>query len=56
MRKQAYIFPLIGWRKVEHLKANIEALSVVLDAEDLRDIEKAGDWSPGFTYDVLAFG
>lgn len=56
MRKQAYIFLLIDWRKVKYLKTNIEALSVVLDEEDLRDIEKAGDWPWGFTYDVLAFG
>jgi aryl-alcohol dehydrogenase-like predicted oxidoreductase len=40
MRKQANIFPLIDRRKVEHLKANIEALSVVLDEEDLRDIRR----------------
>jgi aryl-alcohol dehydrogenase-like predicted oxidoreductase len=47
MRKQAYIFLLIDWRKVEYLKANIEALSVVLDEEDLRDFEKASDWPSG---------
>lgn len=40
MRRQANIFPLIDRRKVEHLKANIEALSVVLDEEDLRDIRR----------------
>ena len=34
MRKQAYIFLLIDWRKAKYLKANIEALSVVLDEED----------------------
>ncbi|PMD50590.1 Aldo/keto reductase [Hyaloscypha bicolor E] len=36
----ANTFPLIDRRKVEHLKANIEALSVVLDEEDLRDIRR----------------
>jgi hypothetical protein len=28
----------------------------VLGDEDVRDIEKASEWSPGFPYDVLAFG
>ena len=28
----------------------------MLRDEDVRDIEKASEWSPGFPYDVLAFG
>ncbi|KAK5688861.1 hypothetical protein LTS10_000840 [Elasticomyces elasticus] len=56
MQKQAYVFPLIGGRKIDHLMANIEALSVALDDEDIRAIEAATDWAPGFPYDVLTIG
>ncbi|KAK5715731.1 hypothetical protein LTR17_016719 [Elasticomyces elasticus] len=56
MQKQAYVFPLIGGRKIDHLMANIAALSIVLDDEDIRAIEPATDWAPGFPYDVLTIG
>jgi hypothetical protein len=49
-------FPLLGGRKVEQLRANIEALSVVLEELDVREFEAASERSPGFPYDVLAFG
>ncbi|KAK4896615.1 putative aryl-alcohol dehydrogenase aad14 [Elasticomyces elasticus] len=56
MQKQAYVFPLIGGRKIDHLMANIEALSIVLVDGDIRAIEAAIDWAPETPYDVLTIG
>ncbi|TVY33099.1 Norsolorinic acid reductase A [Lachnellula occidentalis] len=56
MQKQAYVFPLIGGRKVDYLKANIEALSISLDDGDIKAIEAATDWTPGYPFDVLTMG
>jgi aryl-alcohol dehydrogenase-like predicted oxidoreductase len=39
MHKAPYVFPIVGGRKVEHLKGNIEALGIRLSAEDIAEIE-----------------
>jgi aryl-alcohol dehydrogenase-like predicted oxidoreductase len=36
MAKAPYVFPIVGGRKVERLKGNIEALSLRLSEEDIR--------------------
>ncbi|ORY34299.1 norsolorinic acid reductase [Naematelia encephala] len=41
MSKYPYVFPIIGGRKVEHLKANVGALDIVLTLEQVKTIEKA---------------
>lgn len=56
LQKQAYVFPLVGTRKVEYLEKNIEALNVRLEKEDLEAIVGASDWVKGFPYDVLTLG
>lgn len=48
MQKQPYVFPLIVGRKIEHLKANIEALSLKLEDADIKEIEDASDFERGF--------
>ncbi|KAL4928903.1 aldo/keto reductase [Aspergillus undulatus] len=48
MHKTPYVFPIIGQRKVEHLKANIEALSITLTDEDLAEIDGAAEFDVGF--------
>ncbi|CAD0113198.1 unnamed protein product [Aureobasidium uvarum] len=48
MHKTPNVFPIIGQRKVEHLKANVEALSITLTQEDLNEIESAAPFDPGF--------
>ena len=48
MHKEPYVFPIVGGRTVEHLKANIEALTLALDAEDIREIEAAVPFDYGF--------
>ncbi|MCJ1472313.1 hypothetical protein MMC13_000960 [Lambiella insularis] len=53
MHKAPYMFPVCGGRKVEHLQGNIEALGVALSAEEMREIEDAGDYSAGFPHNML---
>lgn len=53
MAKTPYVFPIVGGRKVEHLKGNIEALSLRLSAEDVKEIEKGYDFDPGFPHTFL---
>ncbi len=48
MHKAPYVFPVIGGRKVEHLKSNIEALAVELTEDEIYEIEDAEKWDPGF--------
>jgi aryl-alcohol dehydrogenase-like predicted oxidoreductase len=48
MHKTPYVFPIIGGRKLEHLKANVEALKVVLSKEDIAEIEGAKPFDLGF--------
>ncbi|KAI7786298.1 aldo/keto reductase [Diaporthe eres] len=48
MHKTPYVFPIVGGRKVEHLKGNIEALKLHLSHEDLKEIEDAVPFDPGF--------
>ncbi|EEB95194.1 hypothetical protein MPER_05877, partial [Moniliophthora perniciosa FA553] len=39
MQKTTYVFPIIGGRKVEHLKANLEALDITLSDEQIKLLE-----------------
>ncbi|KAJ8130213.1 hypothetical protein O1611_g3421 [Lasiodiplodia mahajangana] len=48
MHKAPYVFPIIGGRTVDHLKANIEALNVSLTKEDIKEIESAAPFDLGF--------
>lgn len=48
MHKTPYVFPIIGGRTVDHLKANIEALNLSLSEDDIREIESAAPFELGF--------
>ena len=48
MHKTPYCFPIVGGRKVEHLKGNIEALGVQLSGEDIDEIEAVAPFDFGF--------
>jgi len=39
MQKAPYVFPIVGGRKVEHLLANLEALDISLDDEQMVYLE-----------------
>ncbi|PLN80276.1 aryl-alcohol dehydrogenase [Aspergillus taichungensis] len=53
LQKTPYLFPIVGGRKVEHLKANVEALSLELTAEDVAEIESGYDFDLGFPHNFL---
>ncbi|KAI0403731.1 norsolorinic acid reductase [Xylaria palmicola] len=46
--KTPYVFPIVGGRTVEHLRANIAALTLSLSEEDMREIEAAAPFDLGF--------
>ena len=53
MNKTPYVFPIIGGRKIEHLKGNIEGLSLTLTEEDIKEIEDANAFDVGFPHNFL---
>lgn len=46
--KASYVTPIVGGRTLEHLKGNIEALSIKLSDEDIKEIEDAVPFDYGF--------
>ena len=53
MHKAPYVFPIVGGRKVEHLKGNIDALAIELSTEEIDDIEAAEPFDVGFPLSFL---
>ena len=56
MHKAPYVFPVIGGRKVDHLKGNIEALSLELSKAELDEIEGAAEFDQGFPLNFIGMG
>lgn len=56
MHKSPYVFPIVGGRKIEHLKGNIEALAVELSEEDIDAIESATAFDVGFPMNMIFGG
>ncbi|KAF9530345.1 Aldo/keto reductase [Crepidotus variabilis] len=56
MQKATYVFPLIGGRKVEHLLANIEALSISLSDAQIKFIEAQVPFDAGFPHWIVGDG
>jgi aryl-alcohol dehydrogenase-like predicted oxidoreductase len=56
LQKLPYVFPIIGGRKVEHLKENIAALDISLTAEQIKRIEDAMPFDPGFPITLIGDG
>ncbi|KAF8814294.1 Aldo/keto reductase [Phlegmacium glaucopus] len=48
MQKTPYVFPIIGGRKVEHLIANLEALEISLNNDQIKYLESVAPFEPGF--------
>lgn len=48
MQKTPRVFPIVGGRKVEHLKDNIKALSIHLTDEQIEELEKVSPLDVGF--------
>ncbi|KAI9066497.1 aryl-alcohol dehydrogenase [Trametes sanguinea] len=56
MQKTPYVFPILGGRKPEQLYANIEALNINLTDEQIRYIESASPFDPGFPFNQFGDG
>ncbi|KAH8687321.1 NADP-dependent oxidoreductase domain-containing protein [Tricladium varicosporioides] len=54
MLKAPYIFPIVGGRKIEHLKKNIAALSVNLSNEEIEKIEAAVPFDFSYPHIILS--
>ena len=48
MQKTPNVFPIIGGRKIEHLKSNIEALSIHLTDKQIEYLEGVQNFDIGF--------
>ena len=48
MSKAPYVFPIVGGRKVEHLKDNIQALKIKLTDKQIEYLESIVPFEPGF--------
>jgi len=53
LHKTPYVFPIIGGRKVEHLKQNIQALDISLSSEQIRHIDGAKPFDVGFPHNII---
>jgi aryl-alcohol dehydrogenase-like predicted oxidoreductase len=47
------VFPIVGGRKVEHLKQNIQALDISLSPEQIDRIDNAKPLDFGFPYNMI---
>ena len=56
MHKAPYVFPIVGGRKVEHLKGNIEALSIELSEDEINEIDDSEPFDVGFPLSFLLQG
>lgn len=54
--KAPYVVPIVGGRKVDHLRANIDALSLELSDEDIAEIEAAYPFDLGFPMNFIFRG
>jgi len=53
LHKAPYVFPIVGGRKVEHLRENIEALTIVLSPEHIKKLDEAVPLHLGFPYNMV---
>lgn len=56
MHKTPYVFPIVGGRKVDHLKGNIEALGIELSPEEMKEIDGAAPFDIGFPFNTFGTG
>ncbi|KAL0060906.1 putative aryl-alcohol dehydrogenase aad14 [Marasmius tenuissimus] len=56
MQKAAYVFPIIGGRKVEQLMQNLEALDITLTPEQIKFLESPVPFKLGFPMDRFGDG
>lgn len=54
IEKTPYVFPIVGVRKVDHIKGSISALKVSLTEEEIGEIEDAYHFDHGFPHTFLS--
>ncbi|KAF2267219.1 Aldo/keto reductase [Lojkania enalia] len=54
MHKAPYTFPIVGGRKLEHLKSNIEALGLKLTNDEIKEIDGAYGFEIGFPHNMFS--
>ncbi|KAJ4024593.1 hypothetical protein NW752_003160 [Fusarium irregulare] len=52
--KAPYVFPLVGARKIDHIKGNAESLDVRLSDEQIEEIDTAYPFDHGFPHTFLS--
>jgi diketogulonate reductase-like aldo/keto reductase len=53
LHKTPYVFPIVGGRKVEHLKQNVQALDISLSPEQIQRIDNAKPLDLGFPHSII---
>lgn len=56
IQKIPHVMPIVGNRTLEHMKGNIDALSVVLKNDEIQEIEAVNPFDPGFPMNFLFQG
>ncbi|KAG0141276.1 hypothetical protein CROQUDRAFT_674190 [Cronartium quercuum f. sp. fusiforme G11] len=51
LQKFPYVFPIVGGRKIEHLHANITALTLLLTSDHIQELESLSEFKRGYPYD-----
>ncbi|WAO95786.1 Aldo-ket-red domain-containing protein [Fusarium falciforme] len=54
LHKSPYVFPILGGRKLDHIRGNIEALGLRLTSQEMEDIETAYPFDVGFPHNFLS--
>lgn len=54
LQKVPYVFPIVGQRKVSHLKGSIEGLDIELSEEEIAKIEAGYGFDHGFPHTFLS--
>lgn len=53
LHKYPYVYPIVGGRKVEHLKGNIEALGLELSEQEMMEIDEESGFQVGFPMNFI---
>ncbi|KAI0692305.1 Aldo/keto reductase [Cerioporus squamosus] len=56
MQKAPYVFPIVGGRRPEHLRANLEALDIALTSEHYEQLERVLPFPPVYPYNMIGRG
>ncbi|KAE8372629.1 hypothetical protein BDV26DRAFT_297689 [Aspergillus bertholletiae] len=52
--KAPYVFPIVGARKLQHIRGSIAALNIFLTEEEVKEIDSAYPFDFGFSHSFLS--